>query len=655
VPNPFGYGDWQDKSQKGIMSRSGRTLAAVCAGVLAVAASPAAAVSEQDYFTEMPEVLSVSRLAQPLDETPGAVTVIDREMIRRSGARTVVELLRLVPGYITANFEGGARPIASYHSDYHEILSHLQVFVDGRSVYSTLLLGSASYGMMGVVLEDVERIEVLRGSNSAAYGADAFLGVVNIVTRHSADTRGGMVAVSVGEGGLRDGVARVGWGGERASFRLTAARRGDDGFANFYDSSRTGQAHFRGDLQPTPTDDLTLTAGHTDFRWGAEMQDVLLPRHDESWRDSYGRVQWTHRLNATDELALGITADEERYLNFFPFLRADGTSRRTEIEAQHSFVAAPGWRMVWGTQYRYEHLISADLFSNQPDQSSGLWRVFGNIEVIPHPAWVVNAGAMFEKHSISGSSTAPRLMVNYHLLPDHTVRVGATTAYKQPTLYDLRADWQYVDWLNGVHRETLASGQARPERVNASEIGYLGRLREWGLTADVRIFHEKVIDELAYQHPTGSTRNDLVNKDPSVQKGWEMQLRWQPVAATQILLNHMQLRMMPDATSTSPRDAYRAPKHVSTLAWFQRLPADFDLTVIYTETAAYYYVRQEDMIPAFHQADVRLARRFTIGSTRAEAALTVRAVDGRHVDYVKRHLLPMVLDRRAFATLRLEF
>jgi iron complex outermembrane recepter protein len=627
-------------------NRSEGALAACCGGVLAIVAGWATAASEQDYFTEMPEVLSVSRLVQPLDETPGAVTVLDREMIRRSGARSLVDLLRLVPGFITSNFQGSARPIASYHADYHDILQHLQVFVDGRSVYSSLLVGSAEYGMLAVVLEDVERIEVLRGSNSAAYGADAFLGVVNIVTRHAVDTRGGLVSVNVGETNLADGVARIGWGSDRAAFRLTVSHRGDDGFDNIHDYGRIDQAHFRGDLQVTPSDDVTVTVGHSDFDWGLETN--YPPAQDESWYNSYGRVQWTHRLDASDQLKLGVTIDEERYLNFYPRLRADGTAHHTEVEGQHSFVAGSGLRVVWGGQYRRDQIGSSDLFTGSPNQHYDLWRTFGNVEWRPHPSWVVNAGGMFEKHSIVGSRTAPRLMVNYHLLPDHTLRVGATTAYKQPTLFDLRADWH----MAGVPSfSVLASGWARPERIDATEIGYLGKLREFNLSADVRIFHERVRDLLSYQQLCKSCPNDFANKDANTQRGWEMQLRWQPLPATQILLNHTQLRLLPDATSTAQQDAFRAPRHFSTLAWFQLLPADFDFSLIYTEMAEYFYVRQQDMIPAYHQTDVRLARRFTVGATRAEAALTVRAADGPHVDYAPQ----IVVDRRAVASLRLEF
>jgi iron complex outermembrane receptor protein len=204
-----------------------RRVAPLCFALIAL---PAAAdhaaehLTESDYFGDLPVVLSVSRLAQPLNEVPGAVTVIDRDLIRRSGAREVAEALRLVPGFLFTR-RNGANPLASYHSALDLYGARMQVYVDGRSVYSSFYLGDTHRGLQGIVLEDIERIEVLRGSNSAAYGADAFLGVVNIVTRHAADTHGGMVSISSGDKGIDDNVARVGWGGEGAHFRLTASLR----------------------------------------------------------------------------------------------------------------------------------------------------------------------------------------------------------------------------------------------------------------------------------------------------------------------------------------------------------------------------------------------------------------------------------------------
>ena len=104
---------------------------------------------------------------------------------------------------------------------FGEFTSRVQVLVDGRSNYSTYLTGSIGMGLQTVALTDIECIEVLRGSNSAAYGARAFLGVINIVTRDPVDTLGWQVSAAAGQNGVRDALARLGWGSDRAQFRLT--------------------------------------------------------------------------------------------------------------------------------------------------------------------------------------------------------------------------------------------------------------------------------------------------------------------------------------------------------------------------------------------------------------------------------------------------
>jgi hypothetical protein len=146
--------------------------------------------TEADFFADVPTVLTVSRLAQPLQDTPGAVTVLDREWIRRSGARTLAELLRLVPGYLVSGYNG-ANPVAAYHAPVDELGTRNLVLIDGRSVYSSTYLGGTLHGMYVLSLEEIERIEVLRGSNSAAFGANALFGVINVITRHPQDTMGG--------------------------------------------------------------------------------------------------------------------------------------------------------------------------------------------------------------------------------------------------------------------------------------------------------------------------------------------------------------------------------------------------------------------------------------------------------------------------------
>jgi len=615
---------------------------------LAAGASAGEAMSEDDYFTELPVVLSVTRLAQPLSETPGAVTVIDRATIRRSGARELAEIMRLVPGFLVYNYEGAARPVASYHAEYDNIPRHLQVFIDGRSVYSSLLVGTATYGMLGLVLEDIERIEVLRGSNSAAYGANAFLGVVNIVTRHPQDTLGGMLSLAAGETRLADLTARAGWGDERAVWRLSFSSRNDDGYAAVNDDKRLQQFHLRGDLRTATSDDLQMLAGHAKMTYGSHFGTQTL---DQLWRNSYLRGQWTRELPGGGQIKLAATADEERYENFWPRLRADGTSRRLIVDAQHISQPRQDLRFVWGGEYRHEEADSSYLFASTQRERLNMGRLFANAEWRPHRDWIVNAGGLIEHHSLVGTSSAPRLMVNWHTQPGHTLRAGVTRAHKQPTLFELRADWRDAA---GV-RQFLASGQAQPETVRVREIGYLGDLRALGLTVDLRLFEEEVRDLLRYAAPCRGCPNDIVNKDPNTQRGWETQWRWQAGPDTQLLFNYTRLKLRPHAESTTPQDAMRAPRYVATLALFQRLPNEWDFSLIHSQRAEFFTVRLADMIPAMKQTDLRLARAFRLGGLRAEAALLVRAAFGGHLDYVMRGLPANYLDRRVSGTLQLEF
>ncbi|HAY11655.1 MAG TPA: TonB-dependent receptor, partial [Thauera sp.] len=162
---------------------------------------------------------------------PGAVTVIDRAMIRASGARSLHEVFRLVPGFQT--FTPSDKPArVNYHgiTDDTDYSPRVQVLVDGRSLHSPLFRGGMNWELVPVALEDIERIEVVRGSNTVSYGTNAFLGVINIVTVEPAFAQGLSVSTQRGSGGVRDYSVRGGGGlGEGGAFRLSVQERADDG------------------------------------------------------------------------------------------------------------------------------------------------------------------------------------------------------------------------------------------------------------------------------------------------------------------------------------------------------------------------------------------------------------------------------------------
>ena len=189
---------------------------------MALALLPASLPAQQDeaaFLSELPVVLSATRLKQSRHETPAAVTVIDRHMIEASGARTLVDVLRLVPGMMTG-YATGNHQVVSYHGMADEFARRMQVLVDGRSVYQPDF-GGVSWSSLPLALEDIDRIEVIRGPNSVAYGTNSFLGVISIITRHAAEEQGTYTKLTRGSDDIGDALLRHGGRKGHLDYRVT--------------------------------------------------------------------------------------------------------------------------------------------------------------------------------------------------------------------------------------------------------------------------------------------------------------------------------------------------------------------------------------------------------------------------------------------------
>jgi len=653
----------------------------------------AAELSELDYFSELPIVLTVSRLAQPLNETPGAVTVIERETIRRSGARELSDVLRLIPGYLVSGYNG-ANPTASYHVPLDDYGIRNLVLIDGRPVYSAYYLGGTASGMMGVLLEDIERIEVLRGANSAAYGANAMFGVINVITRHAQDSQGAEASVSAGGGALRDEYARLGWGNPQAGFRISAGRRADSGYANAYDDKIVSQLHLRGDLRPTPDQELLLAAGWVERSSGEGYVDRLdNPPRTSVWRNFHLLAQWRRQTAPGEEIKLTASFNEEtlRERFIYPYdksviVSGDGFGRRVNLELQQQTQLTPALRAVWGAGYRYEDAVSRPLYHTDDAVALEEERLFGNLEWRPHAHWLVNAAGFAARHSRIGNYFSPRLMANFLVTPEHTLRFGLTGAVRAPTLFELASDVRFypqdVASLLAAHKQLeallawahqpfilyQASGKARAEKLKVAEFGYFANLRKLRLSFDLRAYWEKMDDLLGRvqrfdvpgyvtpPNPFGISAGvplptaDFRNLPGFHNHGIEYQLRWKPWQTTEIWLNQSFQRLhWTEGDSGRPMP----PRQASTIAWFQQLPAGFDLAVIYATSGRLSWGRGTETLAAQRRIDARLAKRFTIGPTRGEAAIAVQAANGDLPVYAAGSAAR--LERRIWGTLTLGF
>ncbi len=329
-----------------------------------------AIADDELFFADLPVVASVSRLPQRLDDAPASVTVVDREMIRASGARSLNDIFRLVPGFQTfAHSDVPAR--VNYHgiTDDNDFSPRAQVLIDGRSLHSPLFRGGVNWALIPVALEDIERIEVVRGSNSVSYGTNAFLGVVNIITIDPSLVRGVSVSAGRGSQGVRDYTVRGGGKlGDDGNFRLTYQQARDDGLDGSYDwedSYLNRRFEARLGYALNSRDNLELALGQVQGRFLSGSLDRVtrlsdpcddpLRNRDESSTWLQGR--WLRSLSGTADFSLRYTFSEDRGDNAYridparcgaepyPDVNEAGDwGRRHEIEATHNFVPMP---TVW--------------------------------------------------------------------------------------------------------------------------------------------------------------------------------------------------------------------------------------------------------------------------------------------------------------------
>lgn len=667
--------------------------AIVACANLALAEHPGI-VSEGDFLADMPIVLSVSRLPQRLDDTPGAVTVIDREMIRLSGVRDVAELMRWVPGFQSStSFEVDA-PTVSYHGAFGEFTSRVQVLIDGRSDYSTYLTGSIGAGLQTVALADIERIEVLRGSNSAAYGARAFLGVINVVTRHPVDTLGWQLSAAAGQNGVRDGLARLGWGSDVASYRLTLDQRGDDGLnetdgdPQVHRFSKVQRVNFRADLRPTPSDEIQLRIGQININAGVgRVGDINRPDRDRSTWANYGQLDWQHSLGADEDIALSLSHSQEALDDSFPFslvalkrqspvisrvypqlgdvaiIDYSGAAGNDTVSLQHTFRHGSDLRVVWGGELRREHTKSKALYATNDVQITDFKRLFGNVEWRIKPAWVLNAGGMFERSSKSDDNFSPRLMLNWHFADGHTLRAGGTRAHRPPSLFEKQANLLYSADGVPLQSAVVSSGKVQPENVKSRELGYLGHWPQANVNLDVRLFNEVVGGMVrreinrGYVFPAGTVIRRLpfdYTNGPDIQiRGLEYQLKWRPFTSTQLVINQAYTRL----DSLEPDRLLDAPRLASSLMLFQKLPSDLDLSFLYYRSTDVIppasgrpdHERGDDRMPV-KRTDMRLSKAMRFGSHKGELALVLQNLGKPYADYES----AFRFERRAFVTLRIE-
>ncbi|MGD9861256.1 MAG: TonB-dependent receptor plug domain-containing protein, partial [Marinobacterium sp.] len=360
-------------------------------------------LSEQDFLTDIPEITSATRLTQKLTEAPASISIIDRQTIVASGARNIPDLLRLVPGF--QSYHVSANKFATtYHGASDDFPRRLEVMVDGRSVYLPLL-ATVDWTSLGINLQDIERIEVVRGSKVPTQGSNAFMGSINIITRSPALLSGGYVSATGGSMDTRN--LQFGHADQLSSwnYRLSGGHEENDGSDLYGDALKRNYLSFSGSYTPTLTDTLWIQAGvdrgHT-YVGGADKLEPFSKRdHDANYQSikyqhlysDTGTVQLTAYHNYLDLEAPAMSfervgdfigTDNPAIVNGFIALNSPredsehGTAHSYDTELQLTDQIG-SLELVGGLGYRYE-TAESDVLLQSGKVTEERWRLFSNLD-----------------------------------------------------------------------------------------------------------------------------------------------------------------------------------------------------------------------------------------------------------------------------------
>ena len=634
----------------------------VCAAVRCAATS-AQELSEREFLTEFPTVLSASRLRQNVAETPQAVTVIDQETIKTSGVREIPELFRMVPGFNVSysTHVKGLQPIVTYHGLGREFFSRLQVLIDGRSM-NNATLGGVDWNDFPLALDDIERIEVVRGPSTASHGIGAFLGTINFITKHPSLQRGAFATVNAGTNNILDGVARYAGGTDGFDFRITAEHQSDNGFMNISDKRALDFATFRSDWQLTPIDSLMFQAGATTRTSGVGTGAPADPLRNARFETGYAQLKWERNLDADNGFYVQLyyysfnlhdqfQTDPLPPFNNERFPLDDSSSiRRTDLEVQQNFSAGADWRGVWGGSIR-EDVAEAPLLLRQAERLR-VGRLFGHLEWRATDTVLVNVGAMLEYNDLTGTDVAPQVAVNYRFAPDHVIRVGVSKALRTPTLFEEKLP-NVIIVGPPPGSIVITQGGLQPESIVSTEVGYLGAWPQWRATLDVKAFYE-TLNNLIHLTNEGITfppsPRTVVNGDDVRQWGIEGQFVWRPFPQTSVAISAAHLQA--DSADRFGSYSTSAPRNTVHILASQRFADTWDASLTFHQQSAYNPIGVNTTQPGYSRVDMRVAKALSFERNSGEVAFVIENVFNQHYSEFRPE---NVAERRAWLTASIKF
>jgi len=460
------------------------------------------------------EVVSVAKVPEKVMDTPAAIHIITGEDLRRNNVQSIPEALRMVPGMhvyqIDANkWAVSARGSASRFSN------KMLVMIDGRTVYSPLFSG-VFWDVQDLMIEDIERIEVIRGPGGTLWGANAVNGIINIISKDSADTQEGLVTLQAETSESGEVSARYGgWLNEKISYRVYGKyfNRGSFDLPSGEDASDDWQAvrgGFRMDMNLSVSSKTTLQGDLYGGKSGESVRYLtpFPPFHNQTTIDapvSGGNLlgRWTRTFSKNSELIIQAYYDHTERDEFF----VDETIDTADFDLQHRLDTINGLEILWGGGYRFtkgdtagKETIPGILSYNMDPKvrENNLFSGFlqGRLPIAGNQG-EITLGSKLEHNDYTGFEWQPSARFLWRLDDNHSLWSAVSRSVRTPSRLEHDADVNAGAFLLPPQQgglltfvQLLGNDEVESETVYSYEAGYRGRFRD-DLFLDLSAYYNK--------------------------------------------------------------------------------------------------------------------------------------------------------------------
>jgi iron complex outermembrane recepter protein len=629
-----------------------------------------------DFFGEAPIILTASRMSKPLDESPATVSVITRQMIEASGVREIADLFKMVPGFVVG-YHKGHIPVVSYGGLGQIYARQMQVLIDNRSVFIPSF-GGIPWSNLPLLIEEIERIEIIRGPNAVTYGANAFLATINIITRHASEDFGNSYSVTSSDRSnpdIKDAYLKIGRYFENMDWRISVGSINDDGFAAINDSKKTAKLNFRLDYSNNSDQQWTVHIGTSNSKAGrgfeGRVSDII--RDDEAintylnlqWESNQPLVTSTARLTHTrhdvkdhyDPGAITLedfleTSDPPSGITLHTLIDFDRVSERTDLEFSQTRQLQSQTRLLYGANFRKDRVKSLFLFNDQSYHIKDSQGWFTSLEWKPTKSWLIDLGTMLEDSSLTSQESSNRLSLIYNLAKDHSLRAVGSTAKRNPILWEAEGMTVYPTEIqaNGIPLgstdiiQLQSISNISPEEIRSFEIGLHSNFNNRDLITDVKLYQYEISkhisgDERLIDH-TFPYYGDIPlevtftkNSDVTEVQGIELEI---DVKASKNTKVHASLSFL-DKMSTNYDIEHSFPDRSGSLSIQHRINDNHHLSMAWYYTGKIRWADGSIFIDPVDRVDLRYAYYFNI-LHRTRLEFIGQNLLGDYKDYERRNL-----------------